>query len=123
VSKFDTIFGNLATKLIDNTFGTAATIVRETATYNVATGDNALSTANHAVSISPPAPLSIKRIADGSLFQQEDMTCVVARQGISIVPNPRTDKMLWRGDTYQIVVVNPIVSGSLDAAYELVLRR
>jgi hypothetical protein len=123
VSKFDTIFGNLATQLIDRTFGTDAVVSRETATYDSTTGDNTLSTTDHSISISPPAPINRNRLGDGSLFQRDDITCLVARQGLSIVPNPTTDKLVWRDDTYQIVAVRPLASGDLDAAYEMVCRR
>ena len=57
MSKFDDLFGNLATKLIDQTFGTDGTVVRESATYDVTTGDNTRSTTNYAVKISPPAAI------------------------------------------------------------------
>ena len=123
MSKFDQLFGDLAVQLIDNTFGTAAQISRETATYDAVTGTNTLSATLHAVSISPPSPINKNRLGDGSIFETNDAICVVARKPLSIVPNPTKDKLIWRGGTYQIVSVMPVVSGDEDAAYELVFRR
>ena len=62
-------------------------------------------------------------MTDGSLFQMDDLETIVARQGLAITPNPRTDKLTWRGDTFQIVAVEPFVSGDQDAAYRLIVRR
>lgn len=123
MSKFDNLFRNLATQLIDNTFGTSAVVQRETATYDPVAGDNTKSTVNHSVSISPPAPVNEQRLSDGSVFQRGDLVTLVAAQGISIVPNPTSDKLVWNGGTYQIVTVRPIVSGDQEAAYEMVCRR
>lgn len=123
MSRFDDIFGNLATQLIDKTFGTQAVVRRESATYDPVTGNNEKSSSNFTVFISPPAPVDQQRLADGSVFQRDDAVCLVARQGLSIVPNPTSDKLIWNGGTYQIVVVRPIVSGDENAAYELVIRR
>lgn len=122
MSQFDKIFGDLATQLIDNLFGTPAVVSREISTYNVESGDNDKSITNHPVKISPPAPIKNARLKDGSVFQAGDLTCVVARQGLPIKPNPTTDRLIYLGDNYQIIEVNPMVSGDEDAAYELVCR-
>lgn len=122
MSQFDKIFGNLATQLIDKTFGTAAVVLRETSTYDVESGDNNMTSVSHPVSISPPAPIKKSRLKDGTVFQMGDLTCMVARQGIPIVPNPTSDRLVYQGSNYQIIEVNPLVSGDQDAAYELVCR-
>lgn len=122
MSQFDKIFGDLATTLIDKLFGTESVIVRETSTYDVESGDNNKSTVNHPVSISPPLPIKNSRMKDGSVYQKGDLTTIVARQGLSIEPDPTSDRLIYRGDNYQIIEVNPMVSGDLDAAYELVCR-
>lgn len=123
MSRFDGIFRNLATQLIDNTFGTTATLRRQTSVYDVTTGDNVRTNTDTTVSISPPAPVRENRRPDNALVQVGDATCYVAAQGLSVVPNPVDDSLIWNDDTYQIVAVEPIVSGDQDAAYVLFLRR
>lgn len=120
-TEFDKIFGKLATDLIGKA-GTPVVIVRESSTYDVVTGDNVKTQTNHDVKISPPVPIKNARLKDGSVFQTGDLTCLVARADLSIEPNPTSDRLIYRDCNYQIVEVNPLVSGDLDAAYELVCR-
>ena len=123
MSKFDGIFRDLATQLIDNTFGTSATLRRQTSVYDPVTGDNTRSNTDISVSISPPAPAREGRRPDNALVQQGDAECYMAAKGLSVVPSPVDDKLIWNGDTYQVVAVFNIVSGDQNAAYRLILRR
>jgi LysM repeat protein len=128
MSKFDKLFRDLAVQLIDNTFGTPATLVQEVSTYDPNTGDNTKTQTQTTISISPPTALSAQRQAsrrhrapDGMSFEQSDLITTFAAAKAP-EPNSVNTKMIWRGTTYQIISVNSIVSGDQDAAYEVVIR-
>lgn len=124
MSVFDKTFRNLAAKLINTTFGTSAVIRREVSTFVLATGSVSKTATDYAVKISPPAPVSERR-AGGEVgaIQLGDASFMLAASTAPIVPNPVTDKLVWRGYVYQVVLVLPFVSGDQDAAYEVVIRK
>lgn len=119
-TKFDNIFRPLAKKLINDTFGTTATLRSFSDSYSVATGKNTRTQTDTSVKISPPAPVAERR-ADGSVVQLGDGRTVVAAEGLSIRPATEMS-LVWDSKTWHIVQVTPIVSGDQNAAYELIIR-
>lgn len=123
MSKFDDLFGNLATNLIDNTFGTAATYTREASTYDPVTGQNNVTATTYQIQISPPAPVKKRRQEDGTRFENQDVQFYLARQGLPIEPSSATDYITFRGSRYQIVMAEPLVSGDEIAAWLITARK
>jgi len=120
MTKFDDIFVPLASKLIDDTFGFAATHRRVTRTYDPDTGKNTVSNADTSITITPPSPYEQRRI-DGTLIQLGDQRIMISSQS-GVVPQS-ADHFIIGGVTWQVVAVFPIVSGEQTAAYEVQLRQ
>lgn len=119
-TKFDNIFRPLAKKLVNDTFGTSATLRTFSESYNVTTGKNTRTATDTTVKISPPAPVAESRIA--GVVEAGDARTVVAASPLGAVRPSTEDALIWDSKTWQIVQVNPIVSGDLVAAYELIFR-
>lgn len=117
---FDNIFVPLAEQLVDNTFGFDATHRRVTRSYDVTTGKNTVSNADTTVKITPPAPFEQRRI-DGTLIQLGDQQIIMSSAS-GVVPKT-TDLFVIGGVIWQVVRIEPIVSGELTAAYSLQLRQ
>lgn len=118
-TQFDNIFRPLAKRLINDVFGTSATLVVESDSYNPTTGINTRTATNYSVKISPPAPVAERRLTD--VVQAGDAVCLIAGEGLAVEPTTE-NKIVWDSKTWQIVQVNQIVSGDQKAAYELILR-
>lgn len=116
---FDNIFVPLAEKLVDNTFGFDATHRRVTRAYDVTTGKNTESNADTTVKITPPAPFEQRRI-DGTIIQIGDQQIIMSSSS-GIVPQS-TDFFIIGGVTWQVIRIEPIVSGEQTAAYSVQLR-
>jgi hypothetical protein len=127
---FDNIFaksGGVADQLVSK-FGTPATLVRETKTYDAATGKNTVSTTSYSLKVTPPIAgvdtvgAYRKDSIVGSTVGMYELTVSFAAVSLPIEPNATTDKMIFRGTTYQIVRVLPIVSGDDTALWYVQLR-
>lgn len=116
---FDTRFRALARKLIDGTFGTSATLRTFAESYDVATGKNTRTATDRAVTISPPAPVAESRIS--GVVEAGDAECYVAALSLSVRPSTE-DVLESDAREWQVVQVNPVVSGDEKAAYRLVIR-
>lgn len=125
-NRFDRTFRRLATRLIDETFGTSATLRRKESAYNAATGRNVATTTDYPVSASPLTTsggnrpgATIDRIAD--LAEGQIARSTVAAAGLPI--SPRTgDELIIYGRTLDVVAVYTAWSGDLPAAHTLELR-
>lgn len=118
-TKFDNIFRPLARKLVNETFGTSATLIRTENSYDVATGKNVPTETSYSVKISPPAPVAENRIT--GVVAAGDAATYLAASEVAIKPRTE-DRLVWDGKTWQIVQVNELVSGDLKAAFEVVIR-
>ena len=121
---FDDVFSGpqgVAKSLITK-FGTPVTLRREAKTYDVATGKNTVSSTDYSVKMTPPQPYRKARKGD-AVVEVGDITAMIAADGLVIVPNVTTDKVVYGGNVWQIVTVDPVVSGDSTAAYQLRLRQ
>ncbi len=122
MTKFDDIFVPLAKNLINETFGFTATLRRETRTFVPATGKNTATSTDYSVKITPPSPFNRKKFPDAA-FEDGDMMTMVAGDGLTIVPSPVSDFLVYAGTVWQVMMVLPIVSGEQTAAYRLQVRQ
>lgn len=119
-TKFDNIFRPLAKKLVDDTFGTAATLRTFADSYDPATGVNSRTPTDVSVKISPPAPVVESRIA--GVVEAGDARTVVAALPLGSIRPSLEMVLVWDSKEWQIVQVTPLVSGDQVAAYELIFR-
>lgn len=103
-------------------FGKDAVLRRYTSTFNVATGKNVKTSADTAVIITPPDPVNQRWINNGTA-KFGDAMCSLAAQGLTVIPDTTTDKLVFDGREWQIVVVSPTYSGQQVALYTLQLRQ
>lgn len=120
MTQFDDIFVPLAEQLVDNTFGFNATHRRVTRTYDPATGKNTESNADTTVKITPPSPYNQRQI-DGTIVQIGDQW-VIMSSASGVVPSV-TDLFVIGDLTWQVVRIEPIVSGEQTAAYRVQMRQ
>lgn len=121
MTAFDDTFRKLAVDLIDNKFGTAATLRRKVGTYNVTTGKSTPTSTDYPVTISPPAPVSEEQV--NGTIEAGDSVCYLAAQTAPIVPSVNTDCLVWNSSEWKIVEVRPLVSGDQFAAFQVVFRQ
>jgi len=130
MTQFDDIFsgvGGVADRLVGK-FGTPATLIRETRTYDVATGKNTVATKSYSIKVTPPiAGIDTvgayrKDVAQSTTIGIYELTVAFAASSLPIEPNATTDKMIFRGKTYSIVRVLPVISGDDTAMYITQLR-
>ena len=119
MTQFDTIFRPLARRLVNETFGTSAILRDESDSYDPATGRNTRTATDYPVKISPPAPVVERRLTD--VVQAGDAVSLLAAEGLPVEPTTE-QKLVWDDKVWQIVQVNPIVSGDQKAAFEIILR-
>ena len=120
MTQFDDIFVPLAERLIDNTFGFDAIHQRPSRTYDPATGKNTETLTSTTVKITPPAPYQERRI-DNTLIKIGDQWIQMSSAS-GVVPE-NTDLFVIGGSTWQVVRIDPIVSGEQTAAYTIQLRQ
>lgn len=60
---------------------------------------------------------------DGVLIQQTDRKVLMSAVGLSITPNPETDRLVENGNDLQIVTVTPTAPAGKAIIYELQVRR
>lgn len=117
---FDDVFSGpqgVAKSLIGK-FGTSATLRREGRTFDVSTRRNTVSNTDYAVKMTPPQPYNKGRKGD-TVVEVGELTTMIAADGLAIVPNTTTDKIVYGGTVWQILKSDPIVSGDQTAAYQL----
>lgn len=120
MTQFDDIFVPLAEQLIDATFGFDVTHRRVARTYDAATGKNVERNTDTTVKVTPPSPYSNHQI-DGTIIQIGDQWIMMS-SAAAIVPT-LTDFFIISGGTWQVVRVEPIVSGEQTPAYRIQLRQ
>lgn len=121
MSTLDSLFPGLAMRVIDG-FGATASLEMVAKTDDLETGKVAETVVATDVKIAPPEPFSIG-FADGTLVEAGDMTTLAAAQSFVTVPVANRDRLVFDGQRWQIVTVDPIYSGDAVAAYRLQLRR
>lgn len=117
---FDNIFVPLAEQLIDKTFGFAVTHRREARTYDPVTGKNTTSNTDTPILITPPAPYALRRINNTTVIEGDQWAKMSSASGI--VP-ASGDKFVIGSVVWQVIRVEPIVSGELTAAYTVQMRQ
>lgn len=120
----DTEMRDVAVELIDE-FGKAITVIRESQTYDPATGQTVTTSTEVPVNAAPPRDFTLARI-DGTLIQQGDTVVQVAAKGLDLgTPDApqATDKVEIDGTRWGIVQIGKVYSGDLIALYALHLRR
>lgn len=121
MAALDSLFFGLSKSLIDQ-FGGSASLQTISETFTPATGLTSETVAAQAVKISPPDPVDLSAV-DGSLVQAGDMTTLIAAKGLTSAPVANSSRLVFDGDTWQAVGVEPIYSGDDIAAYRIQLRR
>lgn len=124
---FDQVFSGqagVAKQLIDK-FGTSATLRRKTKTFDPATGTNTTSTTDYSIKVTPPLA-GVEKVGayrrdviQNTTVPINEITVTFASSGLAIEPNPTTDFLIFRGATYQIVRVLPVISGDEIAAWQV----
>ncbi|TFH65751.1 MAG: hypothetical protein E4G91_01340 [Candidatus Zixiibacteriota bacterium] len=124
MTKFDDIFVPLGKSLVDGLFGLNATHRRVTRAFDAVTGKNVTSNSDTAIKVSPPAGVSVAlqytRLPDSVIKSGDQFVYISSAAGI--VPQSG-DFFIIRGETWQVVEIQPIVSGELTAATVVVLRK
>ena len=123
----DAGFAALATRLT-NRYGKPMTLRRvATAVVNPATGKSTATTTNYSVNGSPPAPVRLTRrdfgLATEGLIMQGDAEVIIAAAGLTITPDPVTDRLVIDSVVWKIVAADPLYSGEDVAAWVLVARK
>lgn len=130
MTQFDDLFaasGGVADNLVAK-FGTPATLVRETRTYDPTEGKNTVSTTTYSLKVTPPiAGIDTvgafrKDVMIGTTVGIDELTVAFAAVTLAVEPNATTDKMIFRGRTYSIVRVLPVISGDDTAMWIVQLR-
>ena len=121
MATLDALFPGLAARLIDR-FGATASLETVSKSDDLATGKVNETATAASVKITPPEPFTVGLI-DGTLVEAGDMTTLVAAEGLNTAPHTNRDRLVFSGETWQIVGVEPIYSGDVAAAYRLQLRR
>jgi len=111
---------DLAVELIDE-YGKAITVVRESTSFDPATGETTTTTTDHLVNSAPPEDFAFSRI-DGTLIQQGDTVVQVQAKSLTITPLD-SDKIKIDGDNWNVVQVGKVYSGELVALFVVHLRR
>lgn len=113
-----------AKSLIDK-FGKQVSLVRESTTYNPATGQTTTTSTSTTVNATPPKDFTAARI-DGTLIQQGDTVIQIAAQGLDLgTPDTpqQSDKVTIDSSTWKIVQIGKVYSGEQIALYTLHLRQ
>ena len=130
MTQFDNIFaksGGVADQLVGK-FGTPATYIRETKTWDASAGQNTVSETRYSIKVTPPiggvdtVGAFRKDVIQSTTVGIYELTVAFTALSLPFEPNATTDKMIFRGKTYQIVRVLPIVSGDDVAIYYVQLR-
>ena len=105
------------------TYGVPAVFKRAgTGIYNPATGEGSFDAGSYTVKISPPAPFDSKFV-DERLIQAGDAMAYIAAQNMPTGFSPKAGMVMeFAGETWQVVLVKPLYSGTLIAAYMVQLR-
>jgi len=117
----DTRMRATASRLI-NQFGATMVLRRQAGVYYPATGKNTETAADYDVVGSPPYPVDLRRV-DGEMVRQGDAETILAASDLTFTPDQTTDHIVFGGEAWSIVAVQPIYSGEQVAAYELRLRK
>lgn len=120
MATLDALFPGLAARLIDR-FGATAMLEIVTKSDDLASGKVTESVVSADLKITPPEPFTIGLI-DGTLVEVGDMTTLVAAQDLTATPVANRDRLVFAGESWQIVAIGPVYSGDKATAYRLQLR-
>lgn len=121
---FDDVFAGeagVANQLIDR-YGIEVTYRRVTKTYSASTGKNTGSNTDSSPKMTPPGMYKKDRIGD-SVVEQGDIVTLISGVALSFEPSTKTDFIVYNNQTWQVLAIEPVVSGVQTAAYILQLRR
>jgi hypothetical protein len=116
----DTLFAGIVPQMLD-VYGTAVTFTRRTGTVSPSTrGVSGAGTETMTTKVSPPE--MVKSVAPGEgLLRVGDAKVIVRNQSISFAPTQDQFAAIG-GVSHRVVMVKPLYSGDLVAAYEVFLR-
>lgn len=120
MATLDALFPGLAARLIDR-FGATAMLETVSKSDDLVSGNVTESVSSVELKITPPEPFTIGLI-DGTLVEAGDMTTLVAAKNLSVAPVANRDRLVFAGERWQIVAIDPIYSGDEATAYRLQLR-
>jgi hypothetical protein len=101
---------NTGAKLIDR-FGYAATISRKI--------DGVTTTFAVTIVMTEYQP----REKDGALVLETDRKAILSAKGLTITPDPETDRLIENGNSLRIVTVTPTAPAGVPILYELQIRK
>lgn len=84
--------------------------------YDPLTGSDTETTTPYTPNISPPLNYNNHEV-DGKTIVTGDVKFIVEAKGLTIELDPKTDKIIHAGVTWDIVRVKPVYSGAEIAAY------
>lgn len=120
MTAFDRRAGRTAERLIER-FGAPATLRRVTRSYDPVTGEAGEITEDHAVTVSPPETFR-EDLIDGTLVRRGDLKTHLAATTAPVVPEATGDRLILSATTYEVLAVEPVMSGAVVAYYTLHLR-
>ena len=121
MTAFDTRARSAAERLIER-FGRPVTLRRTTRSYDPESGQTSDTDEDVAIIISPPEAFA-QSLIDGTLVRAGDLRAHVAAKGLAVTPEPSRDRVLMDGVTYELLRVEPVLSGAETAFFTLHLRR
>ncbi len=129
VGALDSVLRNVSKQLVDQ-FGKTV-VQRRTikGAYDELTGVTAADKVrDFNLNITPPSPFSAADRASShtmkdAMIEAGDLSTFAAAKGIRSIPDEVTDVLIIDGETWTMVAVGKIYSGSLVTMYQLHLRR
>jgi hypothetical protein len=128
-NRFDNIFGDLAVRLIDNTFGTTATLRKVARAYDSVAGSNTETVTDYEIKVTPRTRGGVG-IQQGSRVERFDglteteisYTSTAARTLPAGIVPVIGDRLLYDGIDFAVIAVNITFSGDDAAVYQMELR-
>jgi hypothetical protein len=117
---FDTAARATAERLIRN-FGKSVMLRRVTRAFDPATGKTTDTVEEFTVKVSPPERFR-ETLIDGTLVKAGDLKTHLPAEGLDIVPEPARDRVVIDNKPWNLLRVDPVVSGEQTAFYTLHLR-
>jgi hypothetical protein len=103
-------------------FGKAVTIRRVTRSFDPASGKATETHEDFPAKISPPERFR-EALIDGTLVRAGDLRAQLAAEGLTIIPEPARDRIVIDGTAWDLLRVDPVMSGEQTALYTLHLRK
>ena len=103
-------------------FGKAVTIRRVTRSFDPASGKAVETTQDFPAKVSPPERFR-EDLVGGTLVRAGDLRAQLAAEGLTFIPEPVRDRIVIDGTAWELLRVDPVMSGEQTALYTLHLHR